>query len=198
MEDPLRVSTLYCGRFNHIKTMILIQDFPAAKLRGEPLISRGPTFTLPVPFLYYKVNCIFLFMNAKNVVIGGIAAGFLLLILMMVSGYLVNMVMPADISQYGGMRAMNDPIMNLFYLYPFVIAFAAAVVFDCVRDSLKGDTTRKGLMFGGLLLTIMTIPSLFVMITSMTWPLDFYVSTGIWEIISFPLMGVMFAKIWKV
>ena len=34
------------------------------------------------------------FMNVKNVVTGGIAAGFLLLILMMVSGYLVNMVMP--------------------------------------------------------------------------------------------------------
>jgi hypothetical protein len=35
MEDPLRVSTLYCGRFNHIKTMILIQEFPAAKLNTE-------------------------------------------------------------------------------------------------------------------------------------------------------------------
>ena len=137
-------------------------------------------------------------MNAKFIVTGGIAAGFLLLILMMVSGYLVNMVMPADISQYGGMRAMNDPVMNLFYLYPFVIAFAAAVVFDCIRDCLKGDQIRKGLMFGGLLLIIMTIPSLYVMITSMTWPLDFYVSTGIWEIISFPLMGVLFAKIWNI
>jgi hypothetical protein len=44
----------------------------------------------------------------------------------------------------------------------------------------------------------MTIPSMYVMITSMTWPLDFYVSTGIWEIIAFPLIRILFAKIWKI
>ena len=133
----------------------------------------------------------------KNIATATGAAGFMLLILMIVSGFLVNMVLPADISQYGGMRAMDDPIMTLFYLYPFVIAFAAAILFDCVRDCLKGDQMTKGLTFGGLLLIIMTVPSLFVMITSMTWPLDFYISTGIWEVISFPLMGVLFAKIWN-
>ena len=136
-------------------------------------------------------------MNVKNIATATVAAGFMLLILMIVSGFLVNMVLPADISKYGGMRAMDDPIMTLFYLYPFVIAFAAAILFDCVRDCLKGDPMTKGLMFGGLLLIIMTVPSLFVMITSMTWPLDFYISTGIWEVISFPLMGVLFAKIWN-
>jgi hypothetical protein len=137
-------------------------------------------------------------MQTKNIVTAGIAAGFMLLILMMVSGYLVNLVLPTDISQYGGMREMNDPVMNLFYFYPFVIAFAAAIVFDTIRDCLKGDRNQKGLMFGGLLLLIMTIPSLYVMFTSMTWPAGFYISTGIWEIVTFPLMGIMFVKIWKV
>ena len=54
-------------------------------------------------------------MNAKNIATGGISAGFVLLILMVISGYLVNLVLPTDISRYGGMRAMNDPVMNLFY-----------------------------------------------------------------------------------
>jgi len=135
-------------------------------------------------------------MQSRNILISGIAAGFLLLVLMMVSGFLVNMVMPADMSQYEGMRAMDDPVMTLFYLYPFVVAFAAAGVFDCVKGCLKGDSVQKGLQFGGLLLLIMTVPSLYVMVTSMTWPLDFYISTGIWEIISFPLMGILFARIW--
>ncbi len=137
-------------------------------------------------------------MNAKNIVIGGISAGFAILILMMVSGYLVNLVLPADISRYGGMRAMNDPIMNLFYLYPFVVAFAAATVFDLVKGCLNGTQTRKGLMFGGILICIMTIPSLYVMYTSMTWPVDFYISTGIWELIAFPVMGILFARLWNI
>jgi hypothetical protein len=137
-------------------------------------------------------------MNAKNVILGGISAGFILLILMMVSGYLVNQVLPADISQYGGMRAMNDPIMTLFYLYPFVVACAAAIIFDIVKGCLDGTQIRKGLMFGAMLICIMTIPSLYVMYTSMTWPVDFFISTGIWEIISFPLMGALYARIWNI
>lgn len=137
-------------------------------------------------------------MHVRNIGVGGIAAGFLLLILMIVSGFLVNIIIPADISQYSGMRAMNDPIMNLFYIYPFVIAFAASIVFDYVKGCLNGTTTGKGLAFGALLICIMTIPSLYVMYTSMTWPVDFYISTAVWEIVSFPLMGITFAKIWKI
>jgi hypothetical protein len=137
-------------------------------------------------------------MNAKNIATGGISAGFVLLILMVISGYLVNMVLPTDISRYGGMRAMNDPVMNLFYLYPFVIACAAAIIFDIVKGCLDGTQVRKGLMFGAMLICIMTIPSLYVMYTSMTWPVDFYVSTLLFEIVSFPLMGILFARIWNV
>lgn len=120
-----------------------------------------------------------------------------MLLLMALSGYLVNLVLPVDSNQYAGMRPMNDPVMNLFYLYPFVIAFATALVFDIVRGCLNGSAIQKGLMFGGILLAVMTVPSLYVMYTSMTWPLDFYVSTAIWEIVSFPLIGVMYAKVWK-
>jgi hypothetical protein len=126
-------------------------------------------------------------MNGRNIVMGGIAAGFLLLILMVINGFLVNLVMPSDLSQYGGMRAMNDPIMNLFYLYPFVIAFAAAVVFDTVYRCLAGTQREKGLRFGALLFCIMTVPSLYVMVTSMTWPADF---------ISAPASGRSFPSRW--
>ncbi len=136
-------------------------------------------------------------MNSKNIVIGGISAGFVLLLLMIVSGYLVNLVLPADISRYGGMRAMNDPIMNLFYLYPFVIAFAAAIVFNCISGCLKGTPARKGLMFGAMLICIMTVPGLYVMYTSMTWPVDFYISTLLWELVSYPLMGILYVRIWN-
>ena len=137
-------------------------------------------------------------MNAKNIATGSISAGFFLLLLMVISGCLVNIVLPTDISQYGGMRAMNDPIMTLFYLYPFVIGCAAAIIFDIVKGCLDGTPVRKGQIFGVMLICIMTIPSLFVMYTSMTWPVDFYISTLLWELISFPLMGILFVRIWNI
>ena len=137
-------------------------------------------------------------MNRKNIVIAGITGGIVMLAIMVVSGFLVNLVMPADLSQYAGMRPMNDPVMNFFYLYPFVIGFATALVFDIIKGSLNGSAVRKGLMFGGILFAVMTVPSLYVMYTSMTWPPVFYLSTAIWEILSFPLIGVLYVKVWKI
>ncbi len=63
---------------------------------------------------------------------------------MMVFGYLVNLVLPADIRQYGGIRTMNYPVMILFYLSPFIIAFAVAIIFDLVKGCLDGTRGRKG------------------------------------------------------
>jgi hypothetical protein len=97
------------------------------------------------------------------------------------------------------MRAMDDPIMLLFYLYPFVIASAAAIIFDSVKRLPRENTGKKnGLMFGSMLIWIKTIPGLYVMHTSMTWPIDFYIGSMIWEIIAFPQMGVLFARVWNV
>jgi hypothetical protein len=41
------------------------------------------------------------------------------------------------------MRAMDDPIMLLFYLYPFVIASAAAIIFDSVKRLPRENTGKK-------------------------------------------------------
>jgi hypothetical protein len=118
-------------------------------------------------------------MDLKKITFGGIITGTILLVLMVVINMTMNIIIPVDLSSYGGMRAMNDPVMLLFFFYPFVVAFAAAVVFDIVKVSLNGTQMQKGLRFGCILLTIMTIPSLYVMYTSMTWPLDFYITTAL-------------------
>jgi hypothetical protein len=136
-------------------------------------------------------------MDIKKITLGGIVAGTILLVLMVVINLTMNVIIPTDTGSYGGMRAMNDPVMLLFFFYPFVVAIAAAIVFDTVKDALKGTQMQKGLMFGGILITLIMIPGLYVMYTSMTWPLEFYVSTGLWEIISLPVAGLIFARIWK-
>jgi hypothetical protein len=135
-------------------------------------------------------------MNAKKIAISGITAGVLILILIVAINVMANMIIPADISKYGSMRAADNPVMTLFFFYPFVVAFAAAIIFGVVKDSLKGTPVQKGLMFGALLPVIMTIPGLYVMITSMTWPVDFSISTASVEIILFPLRGILFTEIW--
>jgi hypothetical protein len=137
-------------------------------------------------------------MDSKKIITGGITGGAILFILFFSFNMIMNMVIPYDITKFGGMRAMNDPVMLLFFLYPFVVAFAQAVLFDSVQDSLKGTPVQKGLRFSGLLFVIMTIPSLFVMATSMDWPVDFYANTILWEVVGFLIIGALFTRIWKV
>ncbi|WP_321507833.1 hypothetical protein [uncultured Methanoregula sp.] len=137
-------------------------------------------------------------MNAKNILTGGLAGGAALLVFLMASSWMISLIIPYQPSAYGGMRAMDDPIMLLFFMYPFVVAFVQAAVFDQVKGSLAGiSPITKGLHFTGITFLLMAIPSLFVMYTSMTWPVYFYISTLIWEVVGYTFTGFLFVKIWK-
>jgi hypothetical protein len=87
---------------------------------------------------------------------------------------------------------MDDPITTIFYLDPFVVVCTAAITFNTMKGILSGTPVCKGLMFGTKLVCIMTSPSMYAMITSMIWPVDFYISTMIWEIIYLSLVGILF------
>jgi hypothetical protein len=137
-------------------------------------------------------------MNAKNILIAGSAGGAVLLFLLMIFSTLSTIIAPYDIAKLGGMRAMDDPIMIMFFFYPFVLAFAAAGVFDIVQGSLSGAPFNKGVMYGVLLFVLVTIPSMFVMISSMNYPVGFYIVQVLEGAIGYPVLGIIFAKIWKI
>lgn len=137
-------------------------------------------------------------MNAKNITVAGIAGGIILLIAMFLFGMIAGIIAPFDMATLGGMRAPNDPVMSLFFFYPFVLSFAAAVLFDFIRDSLKGTVFNKGIMFGLLLFLLETIPSMFIIFTTMTYPIGFHISSFLTGIIAYPVIGITFTKIWKV
>ena len=109
-------------------------------------------------------------MNAKNIMLAGFSGGVVLLVSMFIFGEIANAIAPYDIATLGGMRAMNDPVMGLFFLYPFVLAFVAAILFDIIKDLLRGTTLFRDLMFGLLFFMLQTIPGMFVIFTSMTYP----------------------------
>jgi len=137
-------------------------------------------------------------MNGKNIALAGLVGGAVLFVLLFGTSLLMNTFVSYGISGFGGMRAMNDPVMLLFFFYPFVVAFAQAFVFDLAKDSLKGTRVRKGLMFSAMMFIIMTIPGLFVMYTSMTWPVGFYIATLFWEVPGFLVTGALYTKIWNI
>jgi len=136
-------------------------------------------------------------MNGKNIAIAGLAGGTLLFVLLFGLNVIMNQIIPYDIAQFPGMRPMEDPVMLLFFAYPFVVAFAAAYLFDILSTVLSGSVMQKGVSFGIILLVIVALPSNFAMYTSMDWPVSFYLGNLIWAVTGFLSAGILFARIWN-
>lgn len=137
-------------------------------------------------------------MQWGKIILGGILGAVLLTITSLVFSFIISAIAPYNIFDLGGIRAIDDPIMMLFFLSPLVFAVLAAVVFDKVNSVLKGTTVRKGICFGVGLFLITVIPSVFIIATSMTYPAGFHLESLLQGIIGYPLLGILFAKIWKV
>ena len=140
-------------------------------------------------------------MNGKKVLIAGIAGGVLLFIAQFAFSALGNFIAPYDIFAIGGMRARDDPVMLLFFAYPFVLSFMSAIVFDRVKGALGGRDpgcccAGAGLTFGLILILLVTVPGLFVIYSSMTCPPGFYIGNLLFGLIGFSAVGMLYARIW--
>jgi hypothetical protein len=136
-------------------------------------------------------------MSVKNVLFAGILGGIWLVIITYLGSNAGTMSAPYDIMTLGGMRSVNDPVLALFFLYPFVLSFTSAVVFGMVRTSLDGTDIRRGLLFGLVMILLVMIPSLYVIYTSMTYPPGFFIGSVFTDVIGFPVLGILYARIWS-
>ena len=134
-------------------------------------------------------------MHWRSLITGGFAGGVALTLIALLISSGVQLIAPYDIFALGGIRAADDPVMLFFFAYPLVIAFSAALVFDLVRPALSGSDVHRGLVFGGILFLLFTIPNQFVIFSSMTYPAGFYLSNIATGIIGFPLLGIILSTI---
>ncbi|OPY36739.1 MAG: hypothetical protein A4E35_01848 [Methanoregula sp. PtaU1.Bin051] len=137
-------------------------------------------------------------MDGKKVLTAGIGGGIVFFILLFGLNVIMNATIGYDIAAFGGMRPNNDPLMLLFFAYPFVMAFAVAWAYDLISSCLTGTGTRKGITFGILLIILIALPSNFAMFTSMNWPVSFYIGNLITAVVGYPILGVLFTRIWDV
>lgn len=136
-------------------------------------------------------------MHIRNILLAGVLGGLLLLVVMLFSGAVATAILPYTIFDIPGMRPATDPVYVLFFLYPFVLAFAGAVLYDLLSPALSGGRVIKGLVFGLLLFLISTVPGIFVIWSSMYYPAGFYLENTLSGIIGFPLFGILCTGIWR-
>ncbi len=135
----------------------------------------------------------------NKTIVSGIVAG----VAMLVIGMIVNnafMLLPAVNADYHNvslMRPFNDPLMWLFFAYPFVLGFALAWIWNKTKSLIKGKWINRGLKFGGTYWAITTIPGMLVSYSS--FPISF-LTIFAWTIsglVNALIAGMIFARMNK-
>jgi hypothetical protein len=122
----------------------------------------------------------------KKVLWPGLLLGVIMLVINMIVSYLF-MLIPKVSADYasGFMRNWQDPIMLLFFLYPFILGIVFAWLWAKTKSSFKGK--NPGCYFGWLLFFLTTVPGMWITYTSFN--LSFL------TILGWTLSGLISAKI---
>ncbi|MFH1222029.1 MAG: hypothetical protein V1492_03005 [Candidatus Micrarchaeota archaeon] len=129
----------------------------------------------------------------KKFIISGLVAGIVILVLWNVVGALFGMLLGFNVASLPGLRSYSDPILMLYYLYPFVFGFALAYAYPFVEGKLKGDAIAKGLGFGMFAFILNAIPSAYLNFTSMVYPFSFTAVSIVGPLVYLPAAGIAVA-----
>ena len=86
-------------------------------------------------------------------------------------------------------------MMMMFFLYPFVLAFAMAYVYQLTEKKFDGDWKHKGMKFGFMTWILAGFPNTFLVFSSMNYPIGFTINNFVSAFFSMMAMGLIIAKI---
>lgn len=116
-------------------------------------------------------------MDVKKFLSAGLAGGLVIVMISYIADIIVQTTYPYDVMSFGGMRAPEDPLMLLFFLHYWVISFAMAYVWTHLNLFFPGDLAMQGRRYGFLMWCVASVPSTFIVYTSMDYPLGFTLSS---------------------
>jgi hypothetical protein len=136
-------------------------------------------------------------LETRTIVVSGIVAGIVVLVLSMIISTATQALFNYNVLSLAGMRSVNDPVSLLFFLHPFVVALALAILYDFTKKSFTGTPMRKGIMLGLLGWIVYGIPSAFIVFSSMDYPIGFTINSVIGSLIYMLGAGITITKLSK-
>jgi|SRR3989344_758466 len=128
----------------------------------------------------------------------GLIAGAINLILGLLFNQLSGMFFPALAQEYQNVaifRPWQDPLMQAYFAYPFILGFVLAYFWDIMGKQIKGDSpTDRALQFAKTYFIIAAIPGMFITYTSFQLSA---LMVAAWTILGFLqafAAGLVFAK----
>ncbi len=136
-------------------------------------------------------------LDTKSVVVSGIVGGIVVLVLSMIVSTATQALFDYNVLTLAGMRSVNDPVSMLFFVYPFVVGLAMAILYDFTKKSFTGTAIRKGIVLGLLGWIVYGIPSAFIVFSSMEYPIGFTVNSVIGSLVYMLGAGITITKLSK-
>lgn len=128
----------------------------------------------------------------------GIVAGVFILILGVILNFLVMALVPSLASQYQNtsiFRPWSDPLMMLYFAYPFIVGFVLFYLWKKV--TLHGNGFDKALNFAKVYFVIATIPGMFITYTSFQLSLLMIIVWAINGFLQALVAGLIFVRMVK-
>lgn len=128
----------------------------------------------------------------------GLIAGLANLILGFVLNWLTGFMLPGIYREYQNtavFRPWNDPLMLLYFAYPFILGVILAYLWGLLKENFKGDLLKKAFNFAKIYLILATIPGMFITYTSMQISLPmvlWWAFTGFLQVF---VAGLIFARL---
>lgn len=130
----------------------------------------------------------------------GLIAGVVNLIVGFGLNYLIGFVLPVIAKEYQNpaiFRPWTDPLMMIYFAYPFIFGLVSAYFWGIIEGRFKGDEVSKATQFAKLYFLIATIPGMFITYTSFQVSALMVVVWAITGFIEAFIAGYIFAKVKK-
>ena len=136
-----------------------------------------------------------------RIILQGLLAGVGIFVISIAVSFFSQLSMPEITSEYTNpnlFRPWTDPIMSLFYVYPFVLGVILSFVWDKTKKILKDkEYYKRGLKFGLWYWMAASITGMFVIYSSFQVSLPLVLSWSIGGLFEAIAAGIILARVNK-
>lgn len=118
----------------------------------------------------------------------------------MAVGFLFIFILPTLEVEYSNtalFRPWEDPLMRLYFLHPFYIAFILAWVWNKTKSLIRGNIWRQAFVFTGFYILLATFPGLILSISSFKISFAMTFSWAVGAFVQTYIMSLLFARFLK-
>jgi hypothetical protein len=110
-----------------------------------------------------------MFKQTSNFIKPGLMVGLVMLVVMLLVSYGFSFIFPQILQEYSTQmyRSYEEPIMMLFFLYPFILGIIISWIWMKTSIIMKGDDLTKAVNFTLVYILVAQIPGMFVTYTTM-------------------------------